>query len=277
MTDYKIKLDVFEGPFDLLLHLIKEEELNIYDIPISKITTQYFEYLDVMKQLNMDVAGEFLVMASTLVYIKSRMLLPSPPATEEDDASGQDPREELVRRLLEYKKFKDAAVTLREKETLQTNSFSREFLSDWDENDSDYLKEVSVFQLLALFRKILTDSGQGHLYEVTLEDVSVTEKMNEIMDLMATTPKVLFQDFFNKLTNKMEIIGTFLALLELIKQQLVRAFQQDDSIWVQKADDDPRSEISLVEDLAPAAPGEQTDGQNDETNGGHPSNETGKE
>jgi len=276
MTEYKIKLDVFEGPFDLLLHLIKEEELNIYDIPISKITAQYFEYLEMMKQLNMDIAGEFLVMAATLVYIKSRMLLPAPPASEEDDASGADPREELVRRLLEYKKFKDSAGVLREKESAQSNSFSRGFVSEWNEDDADYLKEVSVFQLLALFRKILGESGRPDLYEVTLEDVSVTEKMNEIMELLETTPRILFEDLFKGIRNRMEIIGSFLAVLELIKQQLVRAFQEEGHIWVQRNDDEPGLELSHLED---GAGGENEHGspRQDKTEGGELPPESGKE
>ncbi|MBI3581669.1 MAG: segregation/condensation protein A [Nitrospinae bacterium] len=238
MTEYKIKLDVFEGPLDLLLHLIKEEEVSIYDIPISKITQQYFEYLEMMKQLNMEIAGEFLVMAATLVFIKSRMLLPAPPATG-DEESGEDPREELVRRLLEYKKFKDSAAALRERESAQSDSFARNFPSEWDEDDADYLKEVSVFQLLALFRKVVAESGKPDLYEVTLEDVSVTEKMNELMELMETTPRIVFEELFRGIRNNMEIIGTFLALLELIKQQLVRAFQDNGRIWVQKTENGP--------------------------------------
>ncbi len=238
MPEYKIKLDVFEGPFDLLLHLIKEEELNIYDIPIAKITQQYFEYLDVMENLNMDIAGEFLVMAATLVYIKSKMLLPSPPQTEEDDEGGADPREELVRRLLEYKKYKDAARSLREKEVQQSSSFSREFVSDWNEDDADYLKEVSVFQLLSAFRKMLKNTDMPHLYEVTLESISVTEKMNELMELLGSAPRITFEDIFGKTNNRMEIIGTFLAVLELIKQQLILVFQEKDydSIWIQLVD-----------------------------------------
>lgn len=281
--EYKIKLDVFEGPFDLLLHLIKEEELNIYDIPIAKITQQYFEYMEMMKQLNMDIAGEFLVMAATLVYIKSKMLLPSPPAAEEDGETGEDPREELVRRLLEYKKFKDAAHTLRERESQQLNSFSRNFVSDWNEDDADYLKEVSVFQLLALFRKILKDSGAEHLYEVTLEDISVTEKMNELMDLLETTPRMQFQDLFTNTRNRMEIIGTFLAVLELIKQQMIRVFQEHEfeSIWVQKnmETDEPAAELleetaDAATEPAPAAPAETAQTREPTE---HPENEPGKE
>lgn len=239
MSDYKIKLEVFEGPLDLLLHLIKEEELNIYDIPISRITAQYFEYLEMMKQFNMEIAGEFLVMAATLIYIKSRMLLPSPPTAEEDELAGVDPREELVRRLIEYRKYKEIASTLREKEMEQSHSFSRGTVMELNLEDPDYLQEISVFQLLAAFRKMLKDSGAGALYEVTLEDISVTERMNEIMELLETEPRVQFENLFANRRGRMELIGTFLAILELMKQQLIRVFQEGDlkTIWIQRIEE----------------------------------------
>lgn len=251
MSDYKIKLEVFEGPLDLLLHLIKEEELNIYDIPISKITAQYFEYLEMMKQFNMEIAGEFLVMASTLIYIKSRMLLPSPPAAEDDDMAGVDPRDELVRRLIEYRKYKEIASTLREKELTQSHTFSRGTVSELNLEDPDYLQEISVFQLLTAFRRMAGVAGAGALYEVTLEDISVTEKMNEIMELLETTPRVQFEDLFGNRRNRMEMIGTFLAVLELMKQHLIRVFQEGalGTIWVQRMEEaDYVAEEQLDED-----------------------------
>jgi len=234
MTDYKVKLDIFEGPLDLLLHLIKEEELDIKDIPIARITKQYFEYLEVMKELNLDIAGEFLVMASTLTYIKSRTLLPRPEGAGEED-EGVDPREELIRRLLEYKKYKEAAGELRERENMMTGSYAREFLSEWNQEDPDYLKEVSIFQLLGAFREVLKNSDKPELYSITLEDISVTERMNEIMETLTKTPKTLFTELFDGSRSRMEIIGTFLAVLELMKQGLIRVFQeaQFGSIWVQ--------------------------------------------
>ncbi len=234
MTDYKVRLDVFEGPLDLLLHLIKEDELNIYDVPIARITRQYFEYIELMDELNLEVAGEFLVMASTLTYIKSRMLLPrGDDAAEEDDVL--DPRKELVRRLLEYKKYKEAAGTLREREQSMSDSHARSFISEWDQDDADYLKEVSVFQLLESFRTILGRVAAGNVYEITLEDISVTEKMNVIMECLSQTPRLHFEDLFEGTRSRMELIGTFLALLELMKQSMVRVFQETEygAIWVQ--------------------------------------------
>ncbi|GMT42153.1 MAG: segregation and condensation protein A [bacterium] len=236
MLDYKVKLEVFEGPLDLLLHLIKGEEINIYDIPIAKITGQYFEYLDMMKELNLDIAGDFLVMAATLTYIKSAMLLPKPEMLDDDE--GEDPREELVRRLIEYRKYKNAATSLRSREEDMSNSFSRNFISEWDENDADYLKEISVFQLLGAFGKLLAKTNVPQLYEVTLEDISVTEKMNVIMEKLSKTPRIYFEDLFDVSHNRMDLVGTFLAILELMKQQLLRVYQEKQfgKIWVQSVE-----------------------------------------
>lgn len=234
MTDYQVKLDIFEGPLDLLLHLIKEDELNIYDIPIARITKQYFEYLDLMDHLNLEIAGEFLVMASTLTYIKSRTLLPQLESDEEEE-DVLDPRKELLRRLIEYKKYKEAAGTLREREQEMANSHARSFTSEWDQDDADYLKEVSVFQLLGSFNEILKRAAIGDVYEVTLEDISVTEKMNLIMERLSEAPKLHFKDFFEGSHGRMELIGTFLALLELMKQMIIRVYQEREhgAIWVQ--------------------------------------------
>lgn len=245
MSEYKVKLNVFEGPLDLLLHLIKEEELNIYDVSISKITKQYFEYMDMMKELNLNVAGDFLVMAATLTYIKSRLLLPKPETIDEEEVD--DPRAELIRRLVEYKKYKSAATGLRNREEGMADSFSRNFISEWDENDADYLKEVSVFQLLGALRKILSTGDTPQLYEITLENISVTEKMNSAMEQLTLTPRMRFEDLFSATLSKMEIVGTFLAILELMKQQLIRVFQEKrlGPIWVQPAEE-PAEETARV-------------------------------
>jgi segregation and condensation protein A len=238
MTEYQVKLDIFEGPLDLLLHLIKEDELNIYDIPIARITKQYCEYIELMTELNLELAGEFLVMASTLTYIKSRTLLPNQDDEEALDDEVLDPRRELLRRLLEYKKYKEAASVLREREMSMSDSHSRNFISEWDQDDTDYLKEVSVFQLLGSFRAILKKTAAGTVYEITLEDVSITEKMNVIMERLSQAPRLHFEDLFESLRSRMELIGTFLALLELMKQSLIRVFQERayGAIWVQYLD-----------------------------------------
>jgi len=239
MSEYRVKLDVFEGPLDLLLHLIKEHELNIYDIPISTVTKQYFEYLDIMNSLNLDIAGEFLVMASTLTYIKSRMLLPSPAAGGEEEEA-EDPREELMRRLLEYKKYKEAAESLRYREDKQILTFGRNFPSEWDANDADYLEEISVFRLLNSFREILEKTETSErFYEIRLEEISITEKMTFLLDLLEKKPRRCFEDLFENATSRMELIGTFLAILELMKQQLIRVYQENEfgKIWVQAGEE----------------------------------------
>lgn len=238
MSDYKVKLDIFEGPLDLLLHLIKEQELNIYDIPIAKITKQYFEYLDLMKHLNLEIAGEFLVMAASLTYIKSKMLLPSLTPDEEQD-EGEDPRAELMRRLIEYKKYKEAAQEFRLLEEKQQSTYARSFLSEWDEDDADYLREISVFQLLGAFQKIMESIGPEKFYEIRLEEISVTEKVTAILEMLAHKPRQRFEDLFENKKSRMELIGSFLAILELIKQQLVRVFQEKPfgPIWVQSVDE----------------------------------------
>ena len=234
MTEYQVKLDIFEGPLDLLLHLIKEDELNIYDIPIARITRQYSEYIELMSELNLEIAGEFLLMASTLTYIKSRMLLPRSDV-EPDEEDDLDPRKELLRRLIEYKKYKEAAGTLREREQSMSESHARSFISEWDQDDADYLKEVSVFQLLNSFRTILGKVATGGVYEITLEDISVTEKMNVIMERLSQMPRLHFEDLFENTRSRMELIGTFLALLELMKQMMIRVYQETEygAIWVQ--------------------------------------------
>jgi len=239
MVDYKVHLDVFEGPMDLLLHLIKEQELNIYDIPISTITKQYFDHLEHMKQLNLEIAGEWLIMAATLTYIKSKMLLPTLP-TEEGEEDGVDPRDELVRRLIEYKKYKEAAQELREKELMQNATFARTFITEWDEDDADYLKEVSVSKLMEAFRKILIKAGEEGLYEIRLEEISVTEKITYVLELLEKKPRVRFEDLFADIKGRMELVGTLLALLELMKQQMIRVFQEKEfgPIWVQASEEE---------------------------------------
>jgi len=251
MVDYKVHLDVFEGPMDLLLHLIKEQEINIYDIPISKITKQYFEHLEHMKQLNLEVAGEWLIMAATLTYIKSKMLLPVVP-TEDGEEEGVDPRDELVRRLIEYKKYKEAAQGLREKELIQTSTFARTFITEWDEDDADYLKEISITKLMEAFRKILIKAGEEGLYEIKLEEISITEKIAYVLETLEKTPRTRFEDLFAEAKGRMELVGTLLALLELMKQQMIRVFQEKEfgPIWVQasenEGDESREGEIETV-------------------------------
>ncbi len=222
---YNIKLDVFEGPLDLLLHLIKENEMEIYDISIATITEQYFEYLDLMKNINLELAGDFLVMASTLTYIKSKMLLPVHEDEIEDDELGVDPRDELVRKLIEYKKFKEASYKLREREMTQSQIFARRPNDEDTPDNSELLLEVSVFELIKSFNSALERMGGGEEYTVTIEEISVTDKLSEIMSRFEEEESMTFDSLFENDKGKMQIIATFLALLEALRLKVARAHQ----------------------------------------------------
>lgn len=220
---YKVKLEIFEGPLDLLLYLIRKEELNIYDIPITRITEQYLEYLNLMEQLDLDVAGEFLVMAATLMHIKSKMLLPPDPAGIETEE--MDPRAELVKRLLEYKAFKEAAERLRGFESERAKIFTRTGVEpEMDANDLS-LVEVSLFELLAAFTKVLKALPKDAAHEVSKDEFSVAEKVHQIFHVLAKKASVRFSELFRDVRNKAEVIATFLALLELIRMREVLARQ----------------------------------------------------
>ena len=217
---YKVKLEVFEGPLDLLLYLIKKEELDIKDIPIAKITDQYLEYLELMQLMDLDIAGEFLVMAATLMHIKSRMLLP-PDQLEQEDAE-EDPRAELVRRLLEYKKFKEAASQLASMESQQKHLFPRVGSINPEEMTipKDLLFEANLFDLITAFTKVLKDIPKDIFHEVVKDEFTVAQKMHDILHMMVEKPSIFFLDLFKTARSKREMITTFLALLELIKQKV---------------------------------------------------------
>ncbi len=219
MTDYKIRLDIFEGPLDLLLHLIKRDEFNIYDIPIMKITHQYLEYLNLMEDLNLEIAGEFLVMAATLMQIKSRMLLPPDPAGLETQE--EDPRAELVRRLLEYKAFKEAAEKFRELETRQSGVFGRFGSEPEFEDDGMSIGEVSLFDLLSAFAKVLKSFPQDAAHEILKDEYTVPEKILDITERLKKDGRIQFSRLFRLAKNKLEAITIFLALLELVRQKEV--------------------------------------------------------
>lgn len=225
---YKVKLDIFEGPLDLLLFLIRKNEIDIYDIPIVTIAQQYVEYLELMKALNLEIAGEFLVMAATLIHLKSRSLLPQ----QEDEAGaeeGPDPLEELRRQLIEYQKYKDVAVVLREQDILEKDVFTRSFYEDpaVKGEEGPGIEELSLFDLLSALQHILKKGGQNNaLMEVTAEQISVKDKITWLLEMLKDKQNVTFESLFISLTSKMEIVSTFLALLELIKLQAVRVLQQ---------------------------------------------------
>ncbi len=235
---YNIKIPVFEGPLDLLLHLIRENKIDIYDIPIALITHQYLQYIKMMKELDLDIAGEFLVMAATLIHIKSRMLLP--PAEEVPPEEQEDPRRELVQKLIEYQAFKEAALSLRQREDEWTRVFQREPLSDSDKEDEGiYLSDVNLFDLLEAFKKIL-DTAPPEVATITKETLTVKDKMSLIMEILEGQETIRFEDFFKDGITRSQLIVTFIAFLELIRLGLIRAYQEREfgNIWVikQKAD-----------------------------------------
>jgi len=227
--NYKIKLDIFEGPLDLLLHLIKKNEVDIYDIPISTITAQYLEYIELLKEMNLSLAGEFLLMAATLVHIKSRMLLPVPDVGEEDE--GEDPREELIQRLLEYQRYKDASEELAGRLRLGRDVFLRGHVPEQSELQREERPlDVSIFALVESLREILKKAPQDTVFELTAERFSVSDKINYILDTLGGAESVTFTGLFSEQAARGEIIVTFLALLELAKLLLVKIHQTDDGI-----------------------------------------------
>jgi segregation and condensation protein A len=219
----KFQLEVFEGPLDLLLHLIKKNEVSITDIPIAVITEQYLETLELMEYLDLDVAGEFLVMAATLVHIKSRMLLP-PDETEADEEEGGDPRDELVRRLLEYQRFKDAAGELERRDILRRDVFARS-PEPVQEVETVGFESVSLFDLISALRTVLERLPKDSAHQVVLETVSVREKMSLLLDDLHRRGKVVFQELFAGVS-RLEVIVTFLAMLELVKIRAVKIWQE---------------------------------------------------
>ena len=229
-SDYKVKLEVFEGPLDLLLYLIKKEEVDIYDIPIERITNQYMEYLSLMQLLNLEVAGEFLVMAVTLMYIKSRMLLPADQQVTDTEAEeGEDPRWELIRQLVEYKKFKDAALQLGQREEQQSNIFSRRGPDMGIEVDKDVpLAELSIFDLINAFNDVLKKaSAREDFREIIEERFTVSDKIEEILYTLRDRSEMIFSELFASAGSRAEVVVTFLALLELIRLKRLKVLQAE--------------------------------------------------
>jgi len=221
----RVQLEVFEGPLDLLLHLIKKNELSIADIPIATITEQYLSTLELMQGLNLDVAGEFLVMAATLIHIKSRMLLP-PGENEDEEEEEGDPREELIRRLMEYQRFKEAAEELERRELLSRDVFVRRSEAP-EEAETVGFESLSLFDLLSALRHVLERFPEERIHEVTLDTISVREKMSFLLDELRRRGKVIFQSLFETATSRLEVVVTFLAMLELVKIRAIRVWQEE--------------------------------------------------
>ncbi len=230
---YRIKTPVFEGPLDLLLHLIKENKIDIYDIPIALITRQYLEYIEMMKELNLDIAGEFLLMAATLIHIKSRMLLPVEEVTGEEP---EDPRFELVQRLIEYQAFKDASLALREREEEWSNIFRRAPSAetmDGEESGEPVLFDLSLFDLLGAFRKLL-EKAPPEVVSITRETLTVKDRISAIVERLENHDALRFEDLFDDRTTRAYLVVTFIALLEVLRLGLARAYQERDfgTIWI---------------------------------------------
>jgi len=219
------KLPDFEGPLDLLLHLIRENKIDIYDIPIVDITRQYMVYIELMKELNLEIAGDYLVMAATLIHIKSRTLLP--PAEEEAEEPEEDPRSELVMRLLEYQTYKESSLSLRKREEIWKNVFHRGLP---DKNEFEFepepvLFEANVFDLISAFQKMLEKAPEQNL-EITRETLTVADKINYIVEQIENVDGVRFEDLFEEGFTKVTLLVTFLAVLEVVRLGLVKIYQE---------------------------------------------------
>jgi len=220
---YKVQIDnIFEGPMDLLVHLIKKHEMDIYDIPIALITEQYLEYLQWMKAINIDVAGDFILMASTLTKIKSRLLLP----LHEDETDDEDPRLEIVKPLEEYLQMKSAANDLIARNLLGEDTFVRNPNQENHSMDQDgEIIKVGLFELIDAFQKILEKIPGDQRIEFTADKISVKERITQITDILEATGSTTFEALFSESPDKSEVIVTFLAILEMVKLALIRIVQ----------------------------------------------------
>ena len=223
-TGITIRLEAFEGPLDLLLHLIRKEEIDIWDIPIARITEQYLEYVQIMKDLNINLAAEWLLMASTLIYIKSRMLVPQEKKEESEDEEIEDPRHELVYQLLEHQKFKNAAEMLYTREEVENAVWSKP-PGDALEDENEIIA-VSLFDLLKAFHEVVQRFEEQQVMEVDQEAVSVEQKIADIRMRLLVHDQILFSSLFGEVRSKRSLIVTFLALLELVRMKEVWLYQK---------------------------------------------------
>ncbi len=216
---YRVKLDIFEGPFDLLLFLIRKNEVDIYDIPISKITTQFLNYIEALQLLDLNVAGDFIEMVAILMHIKARMLL---PATELESEEADDPRTELVERLIEYKRFKEASYELDDLEENRSKLYSRKYFDylplQEKISDEEYLDQVSMFDLMVAFSKAIKNMPKVVYHEVKKIDVTVEQQSEFIIEKLKTGKILLFQELMKELKEKIVMIVTFISLLELVRK-----------------------------------------------------------
>ncbi len=248
-SDYRISLPVFEGPLDLLLHLIQKHELDILNIPIAFVTEKYVAYIMMMEELNIDVASEYLVMAATLAHIKSKMLLPTPPADQDGPPEEElDPRMELVRRLLEYQKYKLAAEQLGERAVLGRDVFGRGTSEAVAEGPAPFA-QTSTFKLLDAFEAILKRVSRTKDHQIDFERISITDRINQLSDLLRARPSVAFEDLFEGQRTRADVIVTFLALLEMTRLRMTRIAQESPYSPI-------HIELAVKDDEAPKVPEE---------------------
>ncbi|RMH65468.1 MAG: hypothetical protein D6677_02440 [Calditrichaeota bacterium] len=226
---YRVKLDIFEGPFDLLLFLIRKNEVDIYDIPIAQISEQFLAYIETMQMLDLDVAGDFIEMCAILISIKARYLLPKPESENEDEYD--DPRMELVERLLEYKKYKEASIEMQDLEEQRSRLYSRayfDYIPKTEEiSDEAYLDNVNIFDLMMALKSALDNMPKVTEHQVELIRVTVEEQSDWILRKLTGKPMILFRELMQTMESKMEIIVTFIALLELMKKRLITVHQSE--------------------------------------------------
>ena len=220
----------FEGPLDLLLHLCQKHELDILDIPIAFVTEKYLEYLGVMQLMNLDVASEYLLMAATLAHIKSKMLLPAPPPGQEDDAleDEEDPRQALIRRLLEYQKYKQAAADLAARGITGADAFTRGIaIEEAVHTGLAPLAEIQLYSLVEAFQAVLSRSKVKLSHDILADRISLADRINELADVLRDRKRIVFDELFTGLTTKFDLVITFLALLEMTKLRMTRLFQTE--------------------------------------------------
>ena len=223
---YKVKLETFEGPLDLLLFLIKKNEIDIYDIPIAVVTKQYLEYLEIIQLFDLESASDFILMAATLMRIKAQMLLPKPAYGEEEEDIG-DPRQELVHRLLEYKRFKDVAFDLKEKEDKSLQLYPRGSFKFEENGFEDLLQgaDVTLFDLVAAFRTLLSQAKKVSVHRVSEINVTLEDRIEYLQRILDKKAHVRFVELFDRDDDKIVWVVTFIALLELIKRRVIKAIQ----------------------------------------------------
>lgn len=228
-VDYQVKLELFEGPLDLLLQLIKKNEINIYDIPIAKIAEQYLEHLEMVKTLDLEWTGEFLVIVSTLVYLKSEMLLPEEERDYAELVEEEDIRQELVQKILEYQQFKEMASWLEKLEEKQKDIFGRKI-----EAPRELYMEANLFQLLSSLERVMVKPSPVSFHEVSSEGINIAQKMEELMSLSVLNEVINFNELIQRNYSRKEIIALFLALLELMRLRKVKAYQlgKRGEIWI---------------------------------------------